>query len=191
MAGTFAGSDDWAEIPPPPGFAFAEEYRRYAGRAWLVGATEHLTDAQALDALQSGGMPNRQPFAPLQTAIVDGAASDPADSMHAPGPAGSLDAERLSPDHWRFHVHASRPAMMVMNQIDYPGWQARVNGAAARVVRVDYAFQGIVVPSGESEVDLRFRPRSLLIGGWLSGFGLLLWLLCAIEPSYKLRKKPA
>jgi hypothetical protein len=188
LAGTFAASNDWSEMPPPPGFAFAEEYRHYVGRAWLVGATTHLTDTQALKTVQSGSMPDGQPFSSIRIAIVDNSSTD---SMRAPGTAGSVDADRFSPDHWRFRVHATRPAMLVLNQIDYPGWQTSVNGTPAKIHRADYAFQAITVPSGESEVDLRFRPRSLSIGGLLTTVGLLLLLLCAIEPSYKGRKKLA
>jgi hypothetical protein len=59
-------------------------------------------------------------------------------------------------------------AMLVLNDSWDPGWRAYVDGREQPVLRVNYAFRGVVVPPGEHTVLFRYRPRALLIGLSLS-----------------------
>ena len=87
-------------------------------------------------------------------------------------------------------VHAGGPALLVVSEVYYPGWTATVNGQPARISRVDGILRGIVVPRGDSQVSLRYRPASVYIGGALSvtafGAGLVaaicLWLIRRRQP---------
>ena len=53
------------------------------------------------------------------------------------------------------------------------GWEAEVDGAPARLVRADLAFQALGVPAGEHRIRLRYRPWSFRIGAAISGASLL------------------
>ena len=64
-------------------------------------------------------------------------------------------------------------ALLVMSETYYPGWQATVNGKAAKIYRVDGDLRGVIVPAGVSDVDFRYRPRSVLIGGTLTVLAFL------------------
>jgi uncharacterized membrane protein YfhO len=47
----------------------------------------------------------------------------------------------------------------------YPGWQARVDGgSSSAVLRTNYAFQGVALPAGDHQVELRFDPPLWRIG---------------------------
>jgi Bacterial membrane protein YfhO len=75
----------------------------------------------------------------------------------------------------RVSVSATLPGdgvLVVFNSFE-KGWQARVDGAPARVLAADAAFQGIRLPAGEHTVDLRYRPRGLAAGIVLGVVGLL------------------
>ena len=61
------------------------------------------------------------------------------------------------------------------------GWQARVDGAAARVVPADGAFQGLRLAAGEHAVLLRYRPRGLFAGIALGVAGLLGTIFAAVR----------
>jgi len=65
---------------------------------------------------------------------------------------------------------ASEPAVLVISQIYYPGWEAFVDGSKAKVLRTNYALTGVVVPAGSHEVRLVFAPRSFRIGLGLTLF---------------------
>jgi hypothetical protein len=81
----------------------------------------------------------------------------------------------------RLSLRANLPAegvLVVFNSFE-KGWQAEVNGTAARVLPADAAFQAIRLPAGEHVVELRYRPRGLFAGVALGIFGLLGLILAA------------
>jgi len=169
----------WRPLATPlPDYAGAMERTDFAGRAWLVSGILEADDMDALATIRSGMTSLRRPFDPLAVALIDRQAT--ADlPLHQPwGRAGEVGAQRLSADHWQFALEAERPALLVISQLDYPGWTASVDGKPFPVLRADYAFQAIAVPAGRSTVDLRFRPRSLYIGAALSVLGLLVIAAC-------------
>lgn len=179
----------WRPLATPlPEYPGAMERTDFAGRAWLVSGVIEADDAQAMETIVTGMTPFRRPFNPLEVALVEPqvASSLP---LHQPwGKAGVVGAQRFSADHWEFAVEATRPALLVLSQMDYPGWQARVDGKSVPVLRANYAFQAIAVPSGRSTVDLRFRPRSLQLGAILSAFGLLVVVACIGLPWWSRRR---
>ncbi len=60
--------------------------------------------------------------------------------------------------------------MLVVSQMWYPGWQVWVDGQPAGApLRVDYAFQGVALPSGAHQVELRFTPPFWRWGWVLAG----------------------
>ena len=169
----------WRPLATPlPDYPAAMERTDFVGRAWLVSGIMQADDAEAKAAISSGMTVFRSPFNPLEVALVDSqaAANLP---LHQPwGRAGEVGAQRLSADHWQFALEAERPALLVLSQMDYPGWQARVDGKPVAVLRANYAFQAVAVPAGRSMVDLRFRPHSLYIGAALSVLGMLVIAAC-------------
>ena len=62
----------------------------------------------------------------------------------------------------------------------HPGWQARVDGVSAPVLRVNAHFRGVPLPAGASQVELRFEPRSFRIGAGLSVFGAVAFACLAL-----------
>ncbi len=54
----------------------------------------------------------------------------------------------------------------------YPGWRATVNGVDVPILRANGVFRAVEIPGGEADVEFRFAPRSLRIGGVLSALGL-------------------
>jgi hypothetical protein len=49
-----------------------------------------------------------------------------------------------------------------------PGWHAAVDGMPVAVLPVDYALSGVVVPVGQHQLTLQFRPQYFLMGAALS-----------------------
>jgi hypothetical protein len=59
------------------------------------------------------------------------------------------------------------------------GWRARANGEPVSVLEGNTLWTTVIVPGGDSQVVLRFRPTSVVRGGLLSLAGLLIALgLC-------------
>jgi hypothetical protein len=62
---------------------------------------------------------------------------------------------------------------LVLNDVWYPGWEARIDGAPAHLHRANIALMGVVVPSGAHHVEFTFVPRSKVVGAWLSAAAAL------------------
>jgi hypothetical protein len=59
------------------------------------------------------------------------------------------------------------------------GWNARLDGRDAPILRVDHALRGVVVKAGKSRMEFRYEPASLGRGMRLAGMALfasLAWL---------------
>jgi uncharacterized membrane protein YfhO len=57
-------------------------------------------------------------------------------------------------------VDSPCPGLLILTDLFYPGWTARVNGRKATVHPTDIAFRGVMLGSGHSTVEFEYRPRS-------------------------------
>ena len=73
---------------------------------------------------------------------------------------------------FELNVTANQPGILVISQIDYPGWKARVDGQPADIVRANYALPAIFIPEGMHRVIFSFEPMSFRIGLLLSAISL-------------------
>jgi len=65
-----------------------------------------------------------------------------------------------------YRVRLERPALVVENEIYFPGWSAGLAGPDGSVrvvdaVRVNGVWRGWPLPAGEYELDARFRLRGV------------------------------
>ena len=67
----------------------------------------------------------------------------------------------------------SAEGLLVLSNIYYPGWRAQLDGQPVEIQRVNGIFQGVFLPAGQHQVDLRFEPASFQWGIWISLAGLL------------------
>jgi hypothetical protein len=92
------------------------------------------------------------------------------------GAEASVQSLELSARRVRAEIAAASPTLAVIAQTWYPGWEARVNGQPAPVLRANHAFQAVPVPAGKSELELAYRARRAEWGGLVSFLGLAVWL---------------
>ncbi len=71
-------------------------------------------------------------------------------------------------------VNTPQPAMLILNDSWDSGWKATVDGLQQPVLRVNYAFRGVVVPVGKHNVTFLYRPALVLIGLMISGVAIIL-----------------
>ena len=74
-----------------------------------------------------------------------------------------------------YQIHYSAPAeTLIRIAVPYaPGWTANVDGMPAAVRAVDYALSGVLVPAGQHQLTLQFRPKYFLLGAVLTMMGAL------------------
>lgn len=70
--------------------------------------------------------------------------------------------------------------MVVLGETAYPGWEASVDGRAARIYEAYGFLRGIAVDAGRHRIELRYRPKTVLTGGILSACGMVVAVLMAL-----------
>src|SRR5262249_8650989 len=66
------------------------------------------------------------------------------------------------------------PGVLILSDMVFPGWQARVDNAPAPILTVDHALRGVYLPAGAHTTSFEYRPTSFLLGALISGLALLL-----------------
>ena len=139
-------------------------------RAWIVHEVETEPDRQSIyTALAAPGFdPRRVAYTQSPVSVVTSQATEPV-SITIPDP------QRIVVD-----ADPATPGLLVLSEVNYPGWMAIVNGAAAPIVEVNGLLRGIVLPAGPARAEMIFRPLSLVAGGILTIVGWIVWLVLII-----------
>lgn len=74
---------------------------------------------------------------------------------------------------YRLRAVMERPGWVVVSVTAWAGWQARSGDEELPLAFANHAFVGIRAPRGESTIDLVYRPRSFVVGRWVSGVTLV------------------
>lgn len=104
-------------------------------------------------------------FNPARTIILHGTGESmlPTDNDAAPSPF-QAHISVYQPERVIIDVEADRPGYLLLTDAYYPGWQARVDGAAAPILRANVMFRAVALPAGAHEIVFEYRPAWL---GWL------------------------
>ncbi len=134
-------------------------------RAFLVHNAHLAGDAAALDEM------TQDAFTPRQTLILaDGAPMPGAGAQRANEQVQIVDYE---PERVVLSVHASAPGYVLLSDAWYPGWTARLDGAAAPIHRADLIFRAVQVDAGVHQIVLEYRPTTFYVGAAVSALAVL------------------
>ena len=86
----------------------------------------------------------------------------------------------------RVEADAPSPALLVLNDANYPGWRARINGAGASIIAANYLFRGVLLPAGKSVIEFTYEPMSFRAGMVASGAAFVVLALLIL---YERRRK--
>jgi hypothetical protein len=141
-------------------------------RAWLVTQVEAVDGEEALKLIRGEGASD---FDPRRTALVEAAEGElPA---LPGGDAAALGATaRVRYGHNRIEVEteSATPALLVVGETFYPGWEATVGGEPAKIFNTDYLLRGVAVPAGRHTVGMRYTAPAARAGACVSLATLLL-----------------
>jgi len=149
-------------------------------RSHLVGDVVAVRDdRQARELLASPG------FEPRKTATLAG--------ISCPATADSPPEARLlrnGAETVEVRTSSRQTALLVVTNVDYPGWTAEVDGRPAPVGRVDGLLQGVCLTPGDHHVLLRFRPTGWPLAVAASSAGALGLLALLVLPALRRRRPP-
>ena len=68
------------------------------------------------------------------------------------------------PNRLELEVTAGGPGLLVLSEVFYPGWTARVDGVPATIYRADGLLRAVPIAQGTHRVSLRYKPASVRWG---------------------------
>jgi hypothetical protein len=83
-------------------------------------------------------------------------------------PAATLEVLNENPNRLSVVLQASEPGYLVLADVWFPGWQARIDGNPALVLRANYLFRAVSIPAGKHQIDWIYRPASFYLGALVS-----------------------
>lgn len=86
-------------------------------------------------------------------------------------------------------VEMISPAVLLVNDMFYPGWSASVDGQQVKILHGNYAFKAVLLPAGSHKVSLNYWPQSFQIGLYLFIMGVLAAILVAIWTIWTRQKR--
>ena len=163
-----------AEAPAPDGQStYLYRLAQPGPRAWLAG--EAIAEPEEEKLWQRLADPA---FDPARQVLLT---ELPAGYQSQPSCSGEVALQTIAPERTTLSVTVQQPCILVLSELDYPGWTAAVDGRQAGLLRADGALRGLVVPAGQHAVSLDFHPTVLLWGAalsaltFLAALGWLLW----------------
>lgn len=95
------------------------------------------------------------------------------------GPASPNRAEikEYRPLKIKIEAYTERPAILVLSDSFYPGWQARVDGRPVKIFRAYSIFRAVLLPAGSHQVNFSYFPLSFIGGGLITIITLLIIIL--------------
>jgi hypothetical protein len=131
-------------------------------RAYTVDGARVVDGLPALRTLVDPG------FDPAREILL------PEGTDRAPSPAFSGESRLLDyrPDRVRVEARLDRAGFLVLLDGYDRGWRASVDGREAPLLRANVGFRAIAVPAGAHVVEMRYRPRSAMVGLLVSAVAL-------------------
>jgi hypothetical protein len=131
-------------------------------RAFLVDRVRVVSPAESL-RLMRGPLVDLRREALLHEPLPE---ADRPDEARAS--TGTATVTRYEDAFVEIETMAEGRRLLVLSDLDYPGWHATLDGGPARIVRANRGLRAVAVPPGRHRVVFRFAPWSVRCGAWLT-----------------------
>jgi hypothetical protein len=107
------------------------------------------------------------------------------------GAPGRASIESYEPTKIIVRTEVEQRALLMLTDIYFPGWTARVDGRPVPIVRANYLFRAVPVPAGTHSVVFSYEPMSVTFGAGISAVTASIVLIFAILLLLAKRRAPA
>ncbi len=170
----------WREIDRFPGGVMYEN-RQVLPRTWVVPQVIQLSPEALLQTIRTSRLPNGAVYQPETIALVE--AIKGLDTLNTPAAVdwtGQAKLLTMSDTQVEVQTETTAPALLILSDVNYPGWQAWVDGKSTPIVQTNYVQRGVPVPAGKHIVRFEFHPFSFRLGSGITILSLLgasCWLI--------------
>jgi len=146
-------------------------------RAWFVRRLAVMPSAEVLRTIKEGKSSDGALFDPSETALLE--AEDfggRVTGLPSVGDASGAQVQvtRYEPQRIELETHNQQAGFLVLSEVYYPGWEARIDGQKMPVHRVDYTLRGMIVPAGSHHIEMIFHPPTFRAGAVCASLGVAL-----------------
>ncbi len=141
------------------------ENARYLPRAWLASESMVLDEGATLEVVRTGKLPDGSVWDPVRTALVE---AKPSAALVPKAQDARAEITRYEPNRVKVTSYFSGTSILVLSENYYPGWSAYVDGQATDTLRVNYNLRGVELGPGAHQIEFLYRPKSALIGFFIS-----------------------
>lgn len=154
-------------------------------RAWMVGEKIVLNDGDVLQTLKTGLLPNGHLFKPNSAVL----SSEGVNTL-SPNFSGIANIVKIADTSIEVETNSNSDGYLVLSDIAYPGWLAKIDGVETNIILSDYVLRGLPVPAGRHNIQLEYRPIALLSGIGVSILGSIL-LAAVVIRRLRIKRKVA
>ncbi|MGJ3241264.1 MAG: YfhO family protein [Anaerolineae bacterium] len=81
-----------------------------------------------------------------------------------PTPIGTAQITEFAPEAITIRIDTPHNAILTLAQVDYPGWQATLNGVSVEILRAYGSLSAFEIPAGQHTLQMTYHPLSYRIG---------------------------
>jgi hypothetical protein len=100
---------------------------------------------------------------------------------------GRILAARREPEALRIDAESDGDGLLVVNDADWPGWEATMDGRAVAILPADALVRAVAWPAGRHVLEMRYIPPEVRIGWICSAVGAVLMGGLALRPRRRSR----
>src|SRR5262245_6301427 len=154
------------------------ENSRALPRAWLVPKAEVVSGEEARLRIRGE---SEKSFNPREVALLElptdappDAPPDLIDKARFDLPQGDFKAPaearivNYEPNRFAIETVADKRAALVVSEMNYPGWEATIDGQPAPILPANYLLRGVIVPEGGHRVEMRYTAPAARRGAIIS-----------------------
>ena len=143
----------------------------YLPRAWMVGQLDNI-EKGTIDELTNGS------FEPSLTAISRG---DIVSKYNKPLFRKIRDLNYDPNNRISIELVAEMPAILVLSESSYPGWEVFVDGQKRTRLWLNLLFQGVEIERGKHTVEFLYLPKHFKIFSLISFLSLIIFIAIWIQ----------
>jgi len=145
------------------------------GNAWFVDSVKWVNNGDEEMAALSK-------FNPAHVAFLDKSFTSALGNLNvSKDSAAHIRLTHYAPDVLKYASQSSKDQLAIFSEIYYPeGWKATIDGKPVQILRANYTLRAMVVPAGTHSIEMKFEPRSYIVGQEISMASSILIILLVL-----------
>lgn len=123
--------------------------------------------------------------------FLEAAGSLPSRQTIGGAPPGRVEHVSESGGVLRLELAMANEGLLVVRDVWYPGWTARLDTRIVPIHRADYLFRAVTIPAGTHRLEMRYEPAGWAASWLVSGVGFISVLVLGLWPSRRRGDAPA